>query len=103
MKQMSKSVNKQPFTVNSLTKELFDSFLYKDVALTTIIKQGIYLSNLKTYDGVDVNIIRPEANKLNIDVRIMQNIINNFKSQPTNEMKYKYLKSIFQGVWNNKK
>lgn len=94
--------NTKTYNVNSLTKELFNSFLNGNVALTTIIKQGIYLSNQKKYDGVDVNIIRPEANRLNIDVMVMRNMMDGFKSQPNNEMKYKYLKNIFQDFWNNK-
>lgn len=66
-----------------------------------VIKQGIFLASRTEHDGIDINFVRPQLNKFDVDMRIIKQVMD--KLNKTGADKVAIMTAVLDSVWQKKK
>lgn len=87
--------------ITGLAKSLLHWMNEGTAPQSIVIKQGIYLATRTEHDGIDVNFVRPQLAKFDVDMRIVKQIMDALNKGGADRVKV--MVAVLDSVWQNKK
>lgn len=87
--------------ITGLAKSLLHWMNEGSAPQSIVIKQGVYLASRTEHDGIDVNFVRPQLAKFDVDMRIVKQIMDNLNKAGADRLKI--MVAVLDSVWQKKK
>lgn len=87
--------------ITGLAKSLLHWMNEGTAPQSIVIKQGIYLATRTEHDGIDVNFVRPQLAKFDVDMRIVKQIMDALNKAGADRVKV--MVAVLDSVWQKKK